>query len=129
MRRTNSFRISGSLLRNRSLEFTVLFVFFSSLLAGCGSSSKSSNSVQSSTSSAPAISTQPTNQSVTLGQTVTFSVVASGATPLSYQWQKNGANISGATAATYTTPATTSADNGSTFDVVVSNSGGSVTSS
>ncbi len=39
------------------------------------------------------------------------------------------ANISGATAASYTTPATTSADNGSKFDVVVSNSVSSVTSS
>jgi hypothetical protein len=54
--------------------------------------------------------------------------VASGTAPLSYQWQKNGANISGATSASYTTPATTSADNGSTFQVTVSNSVGSVTS-
>lgn len=62
------------------------------------------------------------------GQTATFTVMAVGATPLTYQWQKNGANISGAAAANYTTPAATSADNGSTFDVVVANSAGSVTS-
>src|SRR5207248_2515823 len=46
----------------------------------------------------------------------------------SYQWQKNGANIAGATSASYVTPATTSSDNGATFDVVVSNSAGTVTS-
>jgi Bacterial Ig domain/Immunoglobulin domain len=78
---------------------------------------------------APTITTQPTNQTVTAGQTASFSVVASGTAPLSYQWQKNGANISGATFASYITPATTSADNGSTFQVVVSNSAGSMTSS
>jgi hypothetical protein len=47
---------------------------------------------------------------------------------LTYQWQKAATPISGATASTYTTPATTSADNGSQFTVVVSNSAGSVTS-
>ena len=42
---------------------------------------------------APSITTQPANQTVTAGQTATFSVVASGTAPLSYQWQKNGAAI------------------------------------
>ena len=78
---------------------------------------------------APTITTQPANQTVTAGQTATFAVVASGTAPLSYQWQKSGANISGATSASYTTPATTSTDNGSTFQVVVSNTAGSITSS
>ena len=78
---------------------------------------------------APAITTQPANQSVTLGQTATFSVTATGTAPLSYQWQKNNANISGATAASYTTPATVMSDNGAKFDVIVSNATGSQTSS
>jgi hypothetical protein len=77
---------------------------------------------------APTITTQPVNQTVTAGQTAAFSVVASGTAPLSYQWQKNGANIAGATSASYTTPATTTSDSGSTFRVVVSNSAGSATS-
>ena len=75
------------------------------------------------------ITTQPANQTVALGQTATFSVVATGTAPLVYQWQKNGAAISGATAASYTTPVTTAADNGAQFVVVVSNAMGSVTSS
>jgi Ig-like domain-containing protein len=78
---------------------------------------------------APSITTQPANQTVTAGQTATFSVVATGAAPLSYQWRKNSSNIVGATAANYTTPATTAADNNATFDVVVTNSVSGVTSS
>src|SRR5207253_11121629 len=64
---------------------------------------------------APTITTQPVNQTVTAGQTATFAVAASGTATLSYQWKKNGANIAGATGASYTTPATTTADSGSTF--------------
>src|SRR5204862_58091 len=76
----------------------------------------------------PTITMQPANQTVTAGQTATFAVVAGGTAPLSYQWQKNGASIAGATAANYTTPATTSSDSGSTFRVVVTNTAGTVTS-
>jgi uncharacterized protein (DUF1800 family) len=68
------------------------------------------------------------NQSVTVGQTATFTVVATGTAPMTYQWQKAGVNIAGATAATYTTSSASTADNGSTFDVVVSNAAGTVTS-
>jgi len=71
---------------------------------------------------APSITTQPANQTVTAGQTATFTVVAAGTAPLSYQWQKNNANISGApNSPSYTTPATTTGDSGSTFRVIVSN--------
>src|SRR6267143_362930 len=65
----------------------------------------------------PSITTQPVSRSVTVGQTASFSVAATGAAPLSYQWQKNGANIVGATTASYTTPATMTSDSGSTFRV------------
>src|SRR5271154_646127 len=77
---------------------------------------------------APSITAQPASQTVTAGQTATFTVAASGAAPLSYQWQMNGAAISGATAPSYTTPATTTSNSGSAFQVVVSNSAGSMTS-
>jgi len=78
---------------------------------------------------APSITSQPSNQTVTAGQTASFSVAATGTAPLSYQWQKNGVNITGATAASYTTPATTTSDSASTFRALVSNTAGSVTSS
>ena len=77
---------------------------------------------------APTITTQPANQTVTAGQTAAFTIVATGTAPLSYQWQKNSVNIAGATAASYTTPATTMSDSGSTFRVVVSNTAGAATS-
>ena len=71
---------------------------------------------------------QPASQSVTIGQSATFSVIASGTGPLSYQWQKNGTAISSATSPTYTTPPTVAADTGAQFRVVVSNSVGQITS-
>ncbi|HEY0746074.1 MAG TPA: immunoglobulin domain-containing protein [Steroidobacteraceae bacterium] len=82
----------------------------------------------SSSATAPSITTQPAAQSVVLGQPATFTVTATGTAPLSYQWQKGGAPISGATGSSYTTPATAQSDSGSTFTVVVTNAAGSVTS-
>src|SRR6516225_10808589 len=98
---------------------------------GCGIA-PASGSGSSSGDSRPTmafVTTPPINQTVTIGEAATFVVIAGGTTPLGYQWQKNGTSISGATAASYTTPATTEADNGTRFDVVVSNSVGTVTSS
>ncbi len=77
----------------------------------------------------PVIVTQPSDIIVNIGQTATFAVVATGAAPLTYQWQKNGSNIPEAQSSSYITPATAAADDGSTFDVVVTNGNGSVTSS
>ena len=77
----------------------------------------------------PAITTQPASRTVTAGTAATFSVVTTGER-LSYQWRKNGANIvTGGTSSSYTTPATTLSNSGSQYSVVVSNIGGSVTSS
>jgi len=77
---------------------------------------------------APSITTQPASQTVTAGQAAAFHGAATGTAPLTYQWKKNGTAISGATSSSYTTPATTSSDNGAQFTVTVSNSTGSVTS-
>jgi hypothetical protein len=76
----------------------------------------------------PVIAQQPVSATVTIGQTATFTVSATSNSTVSYQWQKNGTNISGATGASYTTPATTSGDSGEKFDVVVTNQYGSTTS-
>ena len=76
----------------------------------------------------PAITTQPANQSVVTNSTATFTVVATGGAPLAYQWKKNGTDISGANASTYTTPATSMGDNAAVFTVAVSNTAGTATS-
>ena len=76
-----------------------------------------------------AISNQPQDASVGVGQSASFSVTATGGTAaLTYQWRRNGSNIAGANAVSYTTPATTPADTGTTFSVVVGSASESVTS-
>ncbi len=77
---------------------------------------------------APSITTQPSNQTVMQGQPATFTVAASGSTPLSYQWQRNQVNISGANASNYMIAATAFADDGAKFRCVVSNAFGNATS-
>ena len=74
------------------------------------------------------ITTQPAAQSVGIGQTASFSVTAGGTDSISYQWKRDGINIPGATASTYTTDATALADSNAVFTVVVSNASGTVTS-
>ena len=76
----------------------------------------------------PAITKQPASQSVNLGSLASFSVVATGTAPITYQWRKNGIVISSATAANYITPAAVLADNGSQYSVVITNSAGNVAS-
>jgi hypothetical protein len=79
-------------------------------------------------STAPKITQNPQNATVSPGSSATFTVTATGS-PLNYQWSANGTPVSGATAASYSTPAVTAADSGKRFTVVVSNSLGSQTSS
>lgn len=97
-------------------------------LAGCGGGG-GGNTQQTTMSVAPQISSQPQNATVNSGLTATFSVTVTGTMPISYQWLKNSAAISGATSASYTTPAASSVDSGASFTVTVTNSAGSVTSS
>jgi hypothetical protein len=76
---------------------------------------------------APAVTTQPSAQTVTTGGNATFSVVATGTAPLSYQWFKDGTAISGATLASYTLTTVATSAAGS-YAVNVSNPAGTVTS-
>ncbi len=112
------------MLTRRKQQFAGAAFFFAIAVGlwGCVGSTKSS-------STAPAFASQPANQSVTVGHSATFSVTVTGTSPFTYQWQKNNANISGATSASYTTPATVSGDSGSTFRLIVTNSVSSITSS
>jgi hypothetical protein len=69
---------------------------------------------------APAITTQPRGVSACPGDSVAFAVSATGA-GISYQWRKDGNNITGATTSTFTIPATQRSDSGN-YDVIVSGS-------
>jgi len=77
---------------------------------------------------APVILSQPTNQTVLVGNTASFQVVASGTSPLNYQWNFNGTNISGATNTSFTLAGAQLSDAGNYF-VVVTNIADNVTSS
>ena len=75
------------------------------LIISCGSA-------QLAFAAAPTITTQPKSQTIKSGKTATMSVVATGTAPLTYQWYKGASGtttspISGATSASYTTPALT----------------------
>jgi hypothetical protein len=75
----------------------------------------------------PAITTPPQSLTVTQGQSASFSVVASGTAPLSYQWSLNGMALPGATGSTLTLNRVQTTDAGS-YTVVVTNIAGPVTS-
>src|SRR6202165_3044459 len=96
--------------------------------AGSVTSNTATLNVAAASAVAPSITTQPVSADVTAGQTATFSVTAAGTAPLSYQWQKDGSAVSGATSSWYTTPPTTVSANRPLFSVVVTNSAGSATS-
>ena len=78
--------------------------------------------------SSPVITAQPQSLTVQTGNSATFSVTATGQAPLSYQWRRNGVPITGATSSSYSIASAQGTDAGS-FDVIVSNDSGSVTSS
>ncbi|MFT5477709.1 MAG: PKD repeat protein, partial [Planctomycetota bacterium] len=77
---------------------------------------------------APLIVTQPLDSQTMEGQDATFSLVAEGVAPVTFQWRRDGAQISGATADTLIVPGVTQADHLATFDCVVSNGLGEETS-
>src|SRR5260221_3309009 len=129
--RSNSGNLSSVLVRRNwstakpsGFASFLLVLLLATLISGCSAYTKPS----SPSNVYPAITMQPASETVTTGQTASFGVTATGAAPLSYQWQKNGTAIAGATSSSYTTPATTSADNGAQFTVVVSNTAGNATS-
>ena len=82
----------------------------------------------SSSNASPTILVQPQDQTANQGQSATFSVVAAGSAPLTYQWLFYGTNLSGATASAYTC-VSAQPSNAGPYSVVVSNSLGSINSS
>jgi hypothetical protein len=124
---TNTLTISNAQTTN-SGNYTVI-------VTNIAGSVISSNAVLTVTNIPPTITRQSTNQTVVAGTTVTLVVTARGTAPLRYQWQVNGTNlvngvghISGATNAMLTIT-TAQTNNSGSYTVIVTNYGGSVTSS
>jgi len=99
------------------------------LLVACNGDPLNTGSIGSGSSQAPIINTPPQNVTVAVGQTAIFTVSATGTAPLTYQWRRDGNAIAGATQATFTLASAQPTDSGAAFDVQVSNTFGSVTSS
>ena len=128
---TNEVRPGGTDLRP-ILRLSILACFVPLMgLSACSDGSGHPSAVPTNSSGAPTITTQPTNQTVTAPAAATFIVSANGTPPLSYQWQNaaTGADIVGATSSIYTTSPTNTGETGMTFQVVVSSTAGSITSS
>ena len=79
-------------------------------------------------SDAPSISSHPSSVTRGIGQSVTFTASASGTGSLSYQWKRNGTDISGANGPSYSLASVAVADSGAKFKVAVTNSFGTATS-
>ena len=75
----------------------------------------------------PTFTTPPSSRSINPGASTTFSVVVAGTKPITYQWRKNGVDITGATASSYTRLKVTEFDQ-DVYDVVATNIAGSVDS-
>jgi len=108
--------------------YLFLSALFTLALAGCSGAPGATASSGGATTQTISISVQPASQTVPLGATATFSVRAIGSGLLSYQWTRNGSQIAGATSANYTTAALTASDSGTTYQVVVKDVNGSLTS-
>ena len=98
---------------------------FDCVVSGTCSPAATSGTAALTVNTAPAITGQPAAQTLCAGGNASYAVTATG-TALTYQWQKNGSNISnggtisGATSATLTLTGVAGGDSGATFDCVVS---------
>ena len=93
-----------------------------------GDSSTSSTSITVDPPVLPSIVTQPQASAILVGESATFTVSAIGTPTLTYQWRRNGADIPGATASSYSLINASTSDDGAQFSVTVSNAAGSVSS-
>jgi hypothetical protein len=118
---SSSYTTSATTMADNGLMFQVV-------VSDSAGSTTSATAMLTVTNALPMITSQPSAQTVIAGQPAIFSVNASGAGTLTYQWQQNNTNIGSANSSSYTIPATTLADNGLMFQVVVSDSAGSTTS-
>lgn len=102
---------------------------YAAVVSNSQGSSTSSNATLTVINTAPIITSQPAaSQTVNSGSDASFSVTTTGSDPRRYQWRFNGSPIANATATSYTQSNVQFGDSGN-YDVVITNSFGSVTSS
>ena len=89
------------------------------IVSGTCAPAVTSNDVSLSLTAAPIISTQTTNQTICVGDNVTFTVVANGV-GLNYQWRNGTTAITGATTSTLTINNATTADASTNYNVILS---------
>jgi hypothetical protein len=120
---SSSYTTPATTLANSGTQYRAVFTN----AAGTATTNAATLTVQT----VPSITTQPSNQTVTAGNTATFSAAASGSPTPTLQWQINTgsgwSNISGATSTSYATPATTLANSGTQYRAVFTNAAGSAT--
>jgi gliding motility-associated-like protein/uncharacterized repeat protein (TIGR01451 family) len=88
------------------------------VVSGTCAPAVTSTNVSLSLTAAPTISTQATNQTICVGDDVTFTVIATG-TGMNYQWRNGNVNIAGATTSTLTITNATTADASTNYNVIV----------
>ncbi len=120
---SSNYATPASTVANSGSQFSVTV----SNRAGSVTSSTASLTVHAAVL-APVIAMQPASQTVTASQSALFSVAVTGTGPLSYQWMRNGAAISGANSPTYAITSVSVSDSGAQFSVLARNSAGSATS-
>lgn len=98
---------------------------YSVVVSSTNGTSTTSGTAQLTINTGPTITTQPFSLNMCSGNSAVFSVAASNAT--SYQWRKNGSNITGAVGAIYVINPVNATD-AATYDVVVNGACGSTTS-
>lgn len=109
---------------DQSLNSTALYLY-----ALCGKyAARAKNIINAIAGGVPLIITQPANQSVVVGNSATFTVAVTSASPVTYQWFLNGVAIPGATSSFYTFTNAQLTDSGDGFYVQVTNAVGSVSS-
>lgn len=113
-------------MRARLLSISAVLLLTMGLALGMACSGHKSGDA-SAPGTPPAITTAPANASTVTGRPVTFTVTATGAATLSYQWAKDGQNILGAISASFTLFQPTVEDAGN-YTVTITNPNGTITS-
>lgn len=101
--------------------------YFAVVINSLGFTASAPATVSLAPAAAPVITTPLTAQTAAAGATATFTLVATGSAPLTYQWNKDNKPLPGATTATLTLPNLTALD-AAAYTVTVTNAQGSVTS-